>query len=91
MAEDRSQEQPIKFRVAKRWDGKFRVQLIEYLIHKNACCVELIMLIRVIIKTIHAVIFSVMQSFKIWRRLYKNDIICPGTASITVPSITVRR
>lgn len=90
MAEDRSQEQPIKIRVAKRWDDKFLVPLIEYLLHKNACCLELVMLIRVI-KTIHAVIFSVMQSFKICRRLYKNDIICPGTTSINVARITVRR
>jgi hypothetical protein len=91
VAEDRSQEQPIKLRVAKRWDGKFLVQLVEYLLHKNACFVELIMLIRVIIETIHAIMFLVMQSFKILRRLYNNYIVCPGTTSITVPRITVRR
>jgi len=71
VAEDRSQQQPIKLRVSQRWEGKFLGQLIEYLLHKNACSVELIMLIRVIIETIHAIIFSVMQSIKIWRRLTK--------------------
>jgi len=90
VAEDRSQQQPIKLRVSQRWEGKFPGQLIECLLHKNACSMELIMLIRVIIKTIHAVIFSAMKIIKIWRRLHKSDI-CHGTTSVTVPRITVRR
>jgi len=93
VAEERSQQQPIKLRVSQRWEGKFPGQLIDRLLHKNACSMELIMLImlrRAIIKTIHAAIFSGMQSIKIWRRLYKSDI-CHGTTSVTVLRITVRR
>ena len=91
VAEGRSQQQPIKLRVSQKLDGKFLVQLTEYLLHKNACSMELIMIISVIIRTIQAIVFSVMQSFKIWRRLYKNGIIYQGTTSTTVPRITVRR
>jgi len=60
VAEDRSQQQPIKLRVSQKWEGKFPGQLIECLLHKTACSVELIMLIRMIIKTIQEVIISGM-------------------------------
>jgi hypothetical protein len=47
VVEGRSQQEPIKLRFSQRWEGKFLVQVIEYLLHKNVCSVELVMVIRV--------------------------------------------